>query len=69
MGVAINHISADELNRLHEKLASAFRVAGLRGDDLDKAIAAAMTPSLQEIENDRAAKADRRSRVKLVKKD
>ena len=57
------------MNRLHEKLASAFRVAGLRGDDLDKAIAAALSPSLIEIEADRKAKADQRSRVKLVKKD
>ena len=60
-------MSADELDRLHEKLASAFRVAGLRGDDLDRAIASALTPSLIAIETDRKAKADRRSRVKLVK--
>ena len=66
MGITTNHVSVDELNRLHEKLASAFRVAGLKGDQLDAAIAAALTPSLQEIETDRKAKADRRSRVRLV---
>ena len=69
MGVVLSHVNVDELNRLHEKLASAFRVAGLKGDALDAAIAAALTPSLVEIEGDRAAKADRRSRVRLVKKD
>jgi hypothetical protein len=67
MGVEINHMSEGEVDRLHEKLASAFRVAGLRGDDLDRAICAALTPSLIAIETDRQAKADRRSRVKLVK--
>ena len=51
MGITTNHVSVDELNRLHEKFASAFRVAGLRGDQLDAAIAAAMTPSLKEIED------------------
>ena len=66
MGVALNHVSVDELNRLHEKLASAFRVSGLKGDDLDKAIAAALTPSLIAIEGDRKAKADRRLKLKIV---
>ena len=66
MGVTLNHTSADELGRLHTKLCNAFRAAGLRGVDLDKAIAAALTPSLIEIETDRKAKADRRSRVQLV---
>ena len=69
MSIKLSHVSEGELDRLHEKLASAFRVAGLKGDDLDRAIASAMTPSLQQIETDRAAKADRRSRIKLVKKD
>ena len=67
MGVELKHTSVDELNRLHEKLASAFRISGLKGDALDKAIAAALTPSLREIEAVRQAEADRRSRVKLVK--
>ena len=67
MGVEINHMNESEMNALREKLASAFRIAGLRDDALDKAIASAMTASLIEIETDRQAKADRRSRVKLVK--
>jgi hypothetical protein len=50
-----------------KKPASAFRVAGLCGHALDHAIEAALTPSLIEIETDRKAKADRRSRVRLVK--
>ena len=67
MGVEVSHMNESEMNALHEKLASAFRVAGLKGNDLDRAIASAMTASLIEIETDRAAKADRRERVKLVK--
>jgi hypothetical protein len=67
MGVELKHVSVSELDRLHEKLAGAFRVSGLTGDALDKAIAAALTPSLREIEAVRQAEADRRSRVKLVK--
>ena len=67
MGVRLDYTSLDEMSRLHEKLRGAFFLAGLRGDALDAAIAAALTPSLQEIENDRAAKAARRDRVKLVK--
>ena len=69
MSVKLSHTSVSELNALHERLAAAFRVAGLKGDDLDRAIESALTPSLVAIETDRAAKADRRSRVKLVKKD
>jgi hypothetical protein len=57
------------VSRLHEKLRSAFCVAGLHGDDLDRAISVALTASLIEIEADRKAKADRRSRVKRVTKD
>ena len=53
MSVKLSHTSVDELDRLHSKLA----------------IANAMTPSLQEIETHRAAQADRRKRVRLVKDD
>jgi hypothetical protein len=67
MPVEINHMSEGELNALHERLSFAFRTAGLKGDDLDRAICCALTPSLIAIEADRQAKADRRERVKLVK--
>ena len=67
MPVKIDHMNIDELASLHERLATAFRIAGLKGDDLDRAIQSALTPSLISIETDRHAKADRRSRVKLVK--
>ena len=67
MGVEVNHMNESELNALHERLAAAFKIAGLTGSDLDKAISTAMTASLVEIETHRQAQADRRERVKLVK--
>ena len=69
MSVKLSHISVDEMNALHEQLAAAFTIAGLKGDDLDKAIASALTPSLISIEADRQAKADQRSKLRVVKED
>ena len=42
MSVTCHHVSINELDRLHEKLASTFRVAGLKGNALDAAIEAAL---------------------------
>ena len=67
MSVTCHHVSINEKDRLHEKLASTFRVAGLKGNALDAAIEAALTPSLIAIETSRRSEVDRRSKLKVVK--
>lgn len=69
----IRHISEVEADAIHNRLATHFRAAGLTGDALDKAIAAAFRASLVAIDADRDAKAqaeserqERRAHLSLV---
>jgi hypothetical protein len=57
----IRNIGAVELDAIHNRLKTHFLAAGLKGVELDYAIAAAFRSSLISIDNDRDAKAQAKS--------
>jgi hypothetical protein len=57
----IRNINPVELDAIHNRLKTHFLAAGLKGVELDYAIAAAFRSSLISIDNDRDAKAEAES--------
>jgi hypothetical protein len=66
MGVKFVNIDLTEADRVHEKLRTTFVAAGLKGGELDDAIANAFGPAIESIEASRQIKIDARARIKLV---
>lgn len=64
---AIFHMSEDEMLLLGSRIASALRLAGLKGPALDEAIAAAFREAIRPIERERAIDWTRRATIKEVK--
>jgi hypothetical protein len=69
----VRHISEVEADAMHNRLATHFIAAGLTGDALDEAIAAAFRVSLIAIDTDRDTKAkaeverqERRTHLSIV---
>ena len=67
MSVTCHHVSINELDRLHEKLAAHFALQDLKAMHWTQRLEAALTPSLIAIETSRRSKVDRRSKLKVVK--
>ena len=59
-------IDVDEIKDTHDRIATVFRMAGLKGYALDGATATVTMAALDEIERDRQARAMRLSSIRWV---
>jgi hypothetical protein len=59
-------IDLDELHWLHSEFAAILRGCGLKGHDLDQAIADCTTAACAVIEKSRATENTRRERIRIV---
>jgi hypothetical protein len=63
----IDQIDEDELAHIHQSIAGRLAVVGLKGVELDEAIASVFSAEIAAIEKHRKAERDRRSRLRVVK--